>query len=105
MYNMEKIIDVMKKAAIDAVNEAVPMSFEYGEVISANPLKIKIDQKLTLSSMQLILTNAVKDHSVMITDGSIRSILIKNGLQIGEKVILIKAQGGQKYVVLERLVE
>lgn len=32
-----------------------------------------------------------------------KKIKIFNGLQVGEKVILIRLQGGQKYVVLDRI--
>ena len=32
-----------------------------------------------------------------------KKIKIFNGLQVGEKVILIRLQGGQKYIVLDRI--
>lgn len=34
-----------------------------------------------------------------------KKIKIYNGLKVGEEVIVIKAQGGQKYVVLDRLTD
>lgn len=34
-----------------------------------------------------------------------KKIKIYNGLRVGEEVIVIKVQGGQKYVVLDRLTE
>lgn len=32
-----------------------------------------------------------------------KSFLVHNGLKVGEKVILFRVQGGQKYVVLDRI--
>lgn len=106
-----------------------PMNLVFGTVLSANPLTIAINQKMILTSEFLILTNAVRDHSVDIqvswcTDkpdnggadptGSHthnhkiqgrKKITIYNGLTIGEKVLLLRAQGGQDYIVLDRVNE
>lgn len=116
----------------------------FGTVESANPLKIRIDQKIVLTDEYLILTNAVKDHTVDITvswstveDAYLtpdhthengnngmptgnpidwdtthkhdikgrKKITIHNGLTKGENVLLLRTQGGQNYVVIDRVDE
>lgn len=151
-------VDLVKRAAMDAFNQSNPTAIMFGTVVSASPLKIQIDQKMTLDASFLILTNAVRDHTVeMIVDettgtalaavnldhthtvsgstgtggadshihgmgsGSIstagnqslshthtvtgtKTFTVKNGLHLGEAVLLLRVQGGQKFVVLDRMV-
>lgn len=116
-------------SALDAVDRTQPMSFVFGTVTSTNPLKIATDQKMTLTDEFLILTNAVRDHSVDIsvswTTGEPekgntdptgehthnhkiqgrKKITIHNSLTLGEKVLLLRAQGGQDYIVIDRVDE
>jgi hypothetical protein len=77
----------MKKAALDAVEASKPVNVFFGNVVKTNPLKIKIEQKMTLEIAQLILTQNV----------------VHSGLIVGDKVILLREQGGQRFIVLDRL--
>lgn len=144
------LIKAMKKAAVEAVAAQKPMAMCLGEVISTNPLKISVDQKMTLTSAQLMLTNAVRDFSVDMTvdhttgsalgsvnlahqhsysgttqgddtysgtTGSAGGASLEHthtykgrkkftahlGLKTGEKVILLRCDGGQKFIVLDRV--
>jgi hypothetical protein len=60
----------------------------FGEVMDTDPLKINVEQKMILGENQLILTRAVFDE----------------GLAAGSRVILIRIQGGQKFIVMDNLV-
>ena len=134
------LVKAMKQAALDAVDAKKPVAVYYGTVTSESPLKIDVEQKMTLSEAQLVLTKAVLDHEVdievshytvndalmngkhthSITDtytgggssdtGNLdtthkhaykgrKKIMIYNGLKKGEKVLLIRFQEGQKFVV------
>ncbi len=55
---------LIKQAAVEAVNAKDPMSLKIGEVVSVSPLKISINQKITIGISQLLLTNAVRDYTV-----------------------------------------
>ena len=144
MFDGNDFLKVIKKAALDAVNTTQPSDFYFGKVISTSPLKISIEQKMTLGAAQLVLTRNVTDFNINVnmewetesalsthshqingsdsTGDSInltsqgvnlnhthstkgtKEITIHNALQIGEEVILIKQKGGQKYLVLDRVV-
>ena len=127
-FNPNELVQLVKKAAVEAVNASSPMGFCFGTVTSASPLKIQVDQKKTLPEAQLILTNNVRDFAVEMTtlpdfheteeesggsgDAAFASHKHKYqgrkkwkvhlALKSGEKVILLRCDGGQKYIVLDR---
>ena len=133
MFDMTDFIKLIKKTAVEAVNASKPANMVFGKVISASPLKIKIDQKLILTTAQLVLSRNVTDYEIEIEPSSNRSpsshwtestsggsgdsafsshkheykgrkkFLVYNALNVGEEVILMQMSGGQKYVVWDRI--
>lgn len=110
---MSDFIDAMKLISNDVHKASGPVELISGQVVGVNPLSVKIDQKLILPEKVLVLTDAVRDHEVEITlagltdsrGGSVSGtsvITIHNALQLGESVILIRMQGGQKYMITGR---
>lgn len=104
----------------------------HGKVTKVNPLNINITSQHVLTESFLQLTNAVSDHDVDITvswttvenehkhgNGNQgqdtlpsthnhniqgrKKITIHNGLTVGEEVLLLRKQGGQSYIVLDRI--
>lgn len=121
---MSNLVEVIKKVALEAVTASNPTALVIGTVTSTSPLQITIEQKLTLDEDFLILTKNVKDHYVDIEvnhwihhkdDENItktndiyigkKKVLMKYGLKQGESVLLIKIQGGQKYIIHDRIGE
>ncbi len=114
-----ELVKLLKKTAVDATDATKPANVCFGVVESANPLRIKVEQKMTLGDAQLVLCRNVTDYSVSVTTSgqtersgepshahSIsgrKEITLHNALAAGEKVILLRQQGGQKYVVLDRI--
>ena len=89
----------------------------YGEVTSISPLKIKVDQKLELTSSVIILTSAVIEkkinysHTHGYSNGTtstespdLSEVIIVEGLLIGDKVIMLRVENGQKFIVLSKVV-
>ncbi len=134
LLDSNDLLNMIKKAATDAVNAGKPTSTVYGKVTSASPLKISIEQKMTLTKEQLVLTRNVTDYETNITmdwvseetihdhsytdDGSSnttgdnthshkikgkKKITVHNSLVVGDEVILIQIQGGQKFIVWDRI--
>ena len=125
---MNKALEVIKKAAMDAVINSAPADIVYGTVLSVSPLSVYVDQKKTLEAEFLVLTRNVTDfdtevtvewrtentsgggggydafssHSHAITGR--KPIRVNNALKSGEKVILIRMAGGQKYLIIDRVV-
>lgn len=151
MLDANDLLNIVKKASLDAVNASQPSDFYFGKVTSASPLKILVEQKMTLGAAQLVLTRNVTDFKTNVTvnwstgnaldthehgfsgdigsggedshthslSGNVESVdlthshsisgkkelTIHNALQVGDEVILLKQKGGQKYLVLDRVVK
>lgn len=130
---LPNLVELIKKAAIEAVDTSKPTAVVFGTVVSTSPLKISVEQKLTLTEEFLILTKNVMDYQTQISfdNPSIKQVFttwnmseisestpsklsfkesiehdvtIYNALQKDETVILIRLQGGQKYIVLDKVV-
>lgn len=83
MHNMIKII---KQAAVEAVEASAPVQVLFGTVESASPLTVRVDQRFTLSKEFLVVPER-----------------LANTFDVGENVLLLRMQGGQKYVILDRI--
>ena len=143
MLDANELVKAMKRAALDAMAASKPVNVYFGQVVSASPLKINVEQKMILGKAQLILSRNVTDFKTMVTvqwesekeqqshthkvEGSDsegdsinitsktqsakhtheivgqKEITIHNALEVGDEVILIRQQEGQKYVVIDRI--
>ncbi len=128
------LVEAMKRASRDEREASKPVHVYFGEVISKEPLKINVEQKMILGESQLILTRNVTDYETLATvnwdteeekgththtspagvtgnqskrhthmvSGQ-KQLTIHNGLEVGDAVILIRQQEGQKFIVLDRI--
>jgi hypothetical protein len=116
---MEDILRSFKIAAKEAIEASDPTAIEFGIVTSVAPLKILVEQKKLLTIAQLVLTRNVKDYEIEMTvehvteegDGpdthiheykGKKKFTVHNALKMGDKVMLVKMQGGQKYIVWDK---
>ena len=127
LLDANNLLEIIKKAANDSMDASEPSDFCYGKVTSDKPLKILVEQKMELAKAQLILTRNVTDFETEITvdwktenraGGSLeaayashnhdikgrKKILVHNKLKVGDEVVLFKKKGGQKYLVLDRVI-
>ena len=123
---MAKLERALKQMINNAVEYNKPSEIYAGKVESTSPLTIRLDVNVpALEEDELILTHLAKDYEVDITvghsteetevvEGAVtdinkheykgrKKITIHNGLKIGEGVLLIRQQGGQKFIVLDRI--
>lgn len=98
-----KLLEAMKRAAMDVWENGKPCNWYFGTVISTSPLQVQIDQKLLLSAEQLVLGRHVTDYKVAATLDGKKDIIIHNSLAVGDKVILLRRQGGQEFLVLDKM--
>ena len=75
---MPNPVEVVKRAAVEAVEAGKPVNILFGTVLSASPLKIQVDQKSIYTSKMLILTRNVTDFEVDMTV-SHRTVVISHG--------------------------
>ncbi|MCT4542829.1 MAG: DUF2577 domain-containing protein [Vallitalea sp.] len=89
MNNTQSFIGALKQINKGVKDNSQDVAFYYGQVIETKPLQIQVDQRFILDGDFLVLTSTVA------TD----DFLLK-----GDKVILLRAQGGQQYIVLDKVV-
>lgn len=115
---MGDLSSVIKQAAMEAFEASTPVNILPGTVIKINPLEINVDQRFPLPEDFLIVPERLTryevdlkhihqytDDGVTMTTGEAlpERIVIRSGLQIGDKVILIRVQSGQQYVVFDKV--
>lgn len=125
MFNADDLLKLIKKTSMDAFIASQPANMVFGKVISISPLKIQVDQKLILTSAQLVLSRNVTDYILSVTmnystenksggsgDSSFanhqheikgtKTMTVHNALKVNEEVIMMQVSGGQKYIVIDR---
>ena len=98
------LIDIIKRASMEAINNAQMCDLRFGTVTSVNPLKVQITNQFTLPQKLLIVPKHLTDYTVEVTLGvETTSMTIKNALKINDKVALLRKTGGQSYFILDRI--
>lgn len=84
----DDLLQLIKRAALDAVEATKPAAVVFASVRSLSPLEVSINQKLILSRANLTLTAraATTDY-----------------LEEGDRVMLLRVQGGKQYVLLDKV--
>lgn len=109
LYDMKNIMELITKAVRKTVQSMKPAEIVFGTVKSETPLQIFVDQKTILDQDFCHMSQAVQDYKTEIefeADGilQIRSVTIKNGLHIGDKVRMLRYNEGQDFLILDRVV-
>lgn len=113
------MLNVIKEAVKQTIEAEKLSDFTIGEVLSGKPVKIQITQKLVLGENQLVLPEKLTDHFIYMTEvekefndvddkdkyNIRKKYIIYNALKTGDKVILARKAGGQKYFVIDRMGE
>ena len=60
-------VELVKQAAVEAVEATKPVQYLFGKVISVSPLKIQVSAKSIYTEKMLILTRNVTDFEVDMT--------------------------------------
>lgn len=82
------IIPIIKQAAVEAVEASQPVNITFGLVTSVSPLKVQVTPRLVLGKNALVMTRTANSSN----------------LSKGDKLILVRVQGGQSYIVLDKAV-
>lgn len=93
---MPDLVEVIKMAALSAVKQSKPTEIYFGQALSASPLQVKLSDKLVLGKANLILPRSVTDWTD--DDGTEHHW----GIKTGDVLILLRKQGGNQYLILDR---
>jgi hypothetical protein len=96
-----KMLQMMKAASVAAYDATKPMMAQFGTVTGTSPLEVNVDQRFTLGEAFLIVPEHLTEYKLTIGETEYE---IRKGLQAGDIVLLLRVQGGQQYIILDRVV-
>lgn len=135
------ILQIVKQASLDAMNNAQICDIRYGKVTSTSPLRVQITSQFVIPASLLVVPQHLTTYELectlsqssesisgeteksedlkdedepfsehthkfsMTTSGgeSKQTITVHNALKVGDKVALLRQQGGQSYFILDRI--
>lgn len=120
MPDANDFVRAIKQAAKDANDAGYPANVMTGTVTALSPITVMVEQRFSIGKAQLIVPEHLTDYEVSLslkgqTDGAgepehqhgygeKQTAVIHNGLKQGDHVVLLRQQGGQKYLILDRVV-
>lgn len=86
------LLQIIKQVSRDERKADGTADILLGTVVSTTPLNIRLSSKVTLDSDFLYITETIADK---ITDNKVTN---------GDKVVLVKSDNGQKYLLIDMVV-
>ncbi len=84
---MYDAVELVKTAALEAVEASKPVCVAFGRVLSREPLKVQTDQKAVYGERSLIFTERMRSDA----------------LYPGDTVAMIGLRGGKRFLILDIL--
>ncbi len=101
---MSELIDVLNMIVQDNTKANKQTDIVYGTVSSIAPLTVKLDDTmLPVPDVALVLTENVKSRSAKVQGGGGGTVVINEGLAIGDKVVMLRVSHGSRYIILSRV--
>lgn len=103
------IYNDLKKIVSEVENAKTPTNTLEGTIVSLNPFKVEIDGNSEFyPSSAFVVPQYLRDRTVNVeyNDGVTAlagPLTIHNGLQVGDVVLILQSQEGQKLIILDRL--
>lgn len=117
MPDYNGLLNAIKQAAKEQNDSESPATVCSGKVLTASPLTVQVDQRFTLPAENIIVPQHLTNYSVSVNisgstgsaDGHTHTLgaytmTINNALKAGDKLVLVRQSGGQKYLIIDRVV-
>lgn len=123
---MSVLYEAMKRVVDEFDTNKDSTNAYFGTVKTIKPLTIELDNKLTLEESYFVMAKHLTDYKiecelqtediqnffvqhegkqeVQVQKGLQKGeILLKNALKVGDRLILLRMEGGQQFIVLDRM--
>ena len=95
------VIQQIVKNYVDAIKMTDKAT---GTVMKTSPLTIQTDTSLPpVSGNALILTSNVIERVALVQGGAGGTVTVTEGLKVGDKVLLLRVQKGQQFIILSKI--
>ena len=99
---MSDLCNAVKILAQEAINSQKPLEAVFGKVINESPLKIETEQRLILTKDFITVAEHLRERTINVHIDRTVAMKIDNSLKKEDTVIMLRQQGGQRYIVLDR---
>lgn len=101
---MSDLLGVLQQIMQENQQAMKPTELAFGTVVSVGPLSILVDNTAEPKpETGLILTDSVVARSAKVQGGSGGTVVINPGLSAGDRVVMLRVQRGQRYIVLSKV--
>ena len=95
------LLDIIKMAGAGAVESGSPVNVVPAVVTQTDPLEVNVDQRFSLPAEVLVVPEHLREYRITVGE---TEYVIRRPLETGDAVWLLRAQGGQRYLILDRTV-
>lgn len=96
-----ELIQVIQRIAQDCVKGMSLTEITYGKIVSITPLSMEIQPSLFTVTEPVVTDSENVRRKEIIVNGEI--IIINAGIAVGDKVIAVRSDSGQRYVILSKV--
>lgn len=101
---MAELVDIFQQVAQNVVEGLKLADKATGTVESAAPLRVKIDTSMqSIPEAGLLLTDAVRERTVSVQGGGGGTVTVTESLKPGDRVLMLRVQGGNQYIILSKI--
>lgn len=101
---MSELLGVIQQIVQEGVKGLKLADMATGIVLTAEPLTIQTDVSAApIPAAALVKTSAILEKTVSVQGGSGGTVTVNEGVKAGDKVLLLRVSGGQRYIVLSKL--
>lgn len=97
------LAETIKLLAQQQNDGTYPTTVLFGTVKASNPLKVQIDSKLIVEEFLVVAERLTKHEVEVEQEHNKVKMVIDNSLKVNDKVIVLRQQGGKKYIILDRI--
>lgn len=84
------ISEVMKEIARGCIDEKVNAAVAFGTIITAEPVMVRIEERLVLDEGMLVVPEELKKREAEVTLGdTVQIITLSPGLKAGDKAVVL----------------
>ncbi len=98
--SVNNFVETIQRIALSAVEASKPVSVMTGVIKSVEPLEIQINSKLFYPEEAIIIPQHLKSVTGTTVEEYPVKVNMDIGLKAGDKVSVLRVQGGQKCVLL-----
>lgn len=105
MHDANDLVRTMQSISKNANLADYPADIMPGTVVSVSPLKIQVEKRFEITGDMIIVPEHLTDHEISVTvETNTISIKVHGALKEGNRVQLIRQHGGQKFMIIDKVV-